>query len=111
MKNEQTTIQTKGKRELPHIFAILLVIIVLATICTWVVPAGTYVRYVDESGRTLIDPDSFQYVDSTPVGPFAMFVAIEEGLIQSANITFLILMAFSSQRTTPSRPMSSLSPS
>lgn len=87
----------KQKREMPHIFVILLIIIVLATICTWIVPAGTYDRILDEaSGREIIDPNSFHYVEQTPVGPFEMFVSIEEGLIEAANITFLIFCAFSS---------------
>lgn len=87
----------KQKREMPHIFVILLIIIVLATICTWIVPAGTYDRILDEaSGREIIDPNSFHYVEQTPVGPFDMFVSIEEGLIETANITFLIFCAFSS---------------
>ena len=87
----------KQKREMPHIFVILLIIIVLATLCTWIVPAGTYDRILDEaSGREIIDPNSFHYVEQTPVGPFDMFVSIEEGLIEAANITFLIFCAFSS---------------
>lgn len=85
------------KKELPHIFVILLVVIILATICTWIIPAGAYDRVMDEaSGKMLIDPDSFHYIEKTPVGPFGMFVGIEEGLIEAANITFLILCAFSS---------------
>lgn len=60
-------------------------------------PAGTYDRILDEaSGREIIDPNSFHYVEQTPVGPFDMFVSIEEGLIEAANITFLIFCAFSS---------------
>lgn len=96
MKREKTA---KGaqKKELPHIFVILLVVIILATICTWIVPAGAYDRVLDEAtGKMLIDPDSFHYIEKTPVGPFGMFVGIEEGLIEAANITFLILCAFSS---------------
>lgn len=97
MKAEKTAPELKEKKELPHILVILLVIIVIATACTWIVPAGKYGRYIDEAtGRTLVDPSSFQYVERSPVGPFELFVSIEEGLIQSANITFLILMAFSS---------------
>lgn len=87
----------KKKREMPHILVILLVMIVLATICTWIVPAGSYARVLDEaSGRQVIDPASFQYLARTPVGPFKMFVCLEEGLISAANITFLIFCAFSS---------------
>ena len=97
MKADKNTPKVKEKREIPHIFVILLVIIVIATICTWIVPAGAYDRVLDEAtGRMIIDPDSFHYIDKTPVGPFSMFVSLEEGLIQAANITFLIFCAFSS---------------
>ena len=86
----------KKKREIPHAMVILFAIIVLAALCTWIVPAGTYDSYFDEvSGRTLIDPSSFHYVDKTPVGPFKMFTCIQDGLIGSASITFLIFSAFS----------------
>ena len=96
MKTDKTP-KGKEKREIPHIFVILLVIIIIATICTWLVPAGAYDRVLDEAtGRMIIDPDSFHYIDKTPVDPFAMFVSLEEGLIQAANITFLIFCAFSS---------------
>ena len=89
--------ETKKKREIPHIFAILLVMIIVATICTWVIPAGTYDRVIDpNSGREVIDPESFHYLENTPVGPFKMFVCIEEGLIAAANIAFMILCCFSS---------------
>ena len=37
------------KKELPHIFVILLVVIILATICTWIIPAGAYDRVMDEA--------------------------------------------------------------
>lgn len=88
---------TKQKKEIPHILVILLVMILIAAVCTWIVPAGSYERVLDEaSGRQVIDPDSFQYMAKTPVGLFKMFVCIEEGLITASNITFLILCAFSS---------------
>lgn len=96
MKKDNTP-KLKQKREMPHIFVILLVIIVLATICTWLVPAGAYDRVLDEAtGKEIIDPASFHYIEKTPVGPFEMFVSLEEGLIEAANITFLIFCAFSS---------------
>ena len=76
MKTDKTP-KGKEKREIPHIFVILLVIIVIATICTWLVPAGAYDRVLDEAtGRMIIDPDSFHYIDKTPVGPFAMLASL-----------------------------------
>ncbi len=83
-------------RELPHIFVILFCVIVVAAAATYVFPAGQYTRIMDEKlGRMVIDPNSFRYVQKTPVNPFALFVAIELGLIEAANITFLIFAAFS----------------
>ena len=74
----------------------LLIAILVAAICTYIVPAGQYTRVIDEaSGREVVDPNSFQYVEQTPVGLFGMFLAIEEGLISAADITFMILAAFS----------------
>lgn len=93
-KNDVTT---EKKKEIPHILVILLAIIILTTLATWIVPAGSYERVLDEaSGRMIIDPNSFQYLENTPVNFFNMFVSIEKGLIEAANITFLIFCAFSS---------------
>ncbi len=92
-------LQTKVKeqKEFPHILVILLVVLAISAICTWIVPAGAYERVMDEaSGKMIIDPGSFHYLEKTPVGLFQMFVCLEEGLIQAANITFLIFCAFSS---------------
>ncbi|MFA9422770.1 MAG: YfcC family protein [Sedimentibacter sp.] len=84
------------KKEFPHVFVILLAIIFIVTILTYIVPAGTYVRVLNEAtNRMVIDPASFTYIARTPVNLFEMFVSIVEGLIQASNITFLIFSAFS----------------
>ena len=88
--------QKKMVKEIPHIFVILFFVIVVAAVATYIIPAGQYDRVFDEKiGRTVIDPTTFKYIPNTPVGPFAMFVAIELGLIEAANITFMIFAAFS----------------
>lgn len=88
--------EKKKSKSFPHILVILLIAIIVATIATYIIPAGQYERVLDEaSGKMIIDPTTFTYVDSTPVNPFEMFVSIEEGLIEAANITFLIFCAFS----------------
>jgi len=83
------------KREFPHVFVLLLLIIVVVTILTYIIPAGQYDRVLDPStGRQLIDPNSFKYIDKTPVGLFGMLLSIVEGLIQASNISILIFCAF-----------------
>ncbi|MGI5872846.1 MAG: YfcC family protein [Bacillota bacterium] len=84
------------KREFPHVFVVLLTIIIISGILTYLIPAGVYERVLDEaSGRTVIDPNSFKFIEQTPVNPFYMFVSLIEGLIQASNITMLIFAAFS----------------
>ena len=47
------------------------------TALTWIVPGGSFDRVLDEeTGQTTVVPDSFQYTEKTPVGPFDMFVAL-----------------------------------
>lgn len=89
--------QKKKERAFPHLFVILISVIIMATVLTYVIPAGNYERMVDEAtGQTIIDPASFEYVEQTPVGPFSMLLSVQEGLIQAAPITFLVFMAFAS---------------
>ena len=99
MSAKRTEVKASGKKEkvFPHILVVLFVVIFVAMVATYIVPAGQYERIMDEAtGKMVIDPNSFKYIPRTPVGVFETFVSIEEGLIEAANITFLIFCAFSS---------------
>lgn len=73
----------------------LFCIIVVVTILTWIVPAGQYEYAIDETtGYEVVVGDSFQYTDQSPVNPFRLFVAIQEGFINGAQIIFLILFGY-----------------
>ncbi len=90
------SVKIPSKKEFPHVFVILLGMILIVTILTYIIPAGSYQRVMNEaSKRMVIDPKSFAYIPRTPVNLFMMFVSIIEGLIQASNITFLIFSAFS----------------
>lgn len=81
----------------PHVFVILLIIMAIAMVATWFVPAGEYTRHFDEQTRkTVIEPESFKTVDSSPVDPFQMFIAVQKGLTQAGSIVFFIFIVFSS---------------
>ena len=98
MKDNEGTHSTKEvkkekkKASMPHIFVILFIIITLASLASYIVPAGEYDRVTMEDGREVIDPDTFQLVDSTPVGVFDFMFAIPTGLIETAEIIFGVLM-------------------
>ena len=82
----------KKKFSMPHIFVILFMIIILASLASYIVPAGEYERVTMEDGREVIDPNTFELVESTPVGLFDFMFAVPTGLIETAEIIFGVLM-------------------
>ena len=42
----------------------------------------------------MVDAESFEYTDQSPISPFRLFVAIQEGFIDGAQIIFLILFGY-----------------
>ena len=88
-------LEKKKKFSLPSTPVLLFLIIVVIMILTYVIPAGTYERVLDEaSGRNVVDPSSFQYVEQSPVNPWKMFVSIPDAFVEVGNIIFLIAFGF-----------------
>ncbi|MDR0136222.1 C4-dicarboxylate ABC transporter permease [Metabacillus idriensis] len=94
MAQAETAYQPKGKEKKErkiNVFALLLGVLVIATLLTYVLPAGDYAR-VEVDGRTEIDPDTFQSAEQTPVSPFGMVKALHTGMVEAANIIFFVLI-------------------
>ena len=85
----------KKKFQFPSSVVMLFWILVIVTVLTYIVPAGQYSYVTDEAtGYTVVDGESFTNVDQSPVSPFRMFVAIQQGFINGAQIIFLILFGY-----------------
>lgn len=86
-------VKEKRKFKVPHTFVIIFSIIVVMTILTYIIPAGVYDRVEDpHTGRTIVDVESFRYVERTPVDPFEMIQAIPKGMVQAASIIFFVFI-------------------
>lgn len=78
--------QKKGFH-MPHVFIILLVIMLFVVLLSYVIPSGSYERIEDSSGITVINPDTFQYVENeTPITFMDYFEAIYTGFVNGATI-------------------------
>lgn len=86
--------EEKKKFTFPSSPLVLFIIVILVAILTYIVPAGQYQYVTDASGNSIVDPTSFQYVEQNPLNPFRVFVAIQEGFIDGAQIIFLILAGY-----------------
>lgn len=87
----------KKKFNLPHVFVILFGIIVLCTIFTWIIQAGSFDYIHDEAtGKDLAVAGTWHATEATPVGPFRMFQLVYEGMVNAADIAFLVFITYAS---------------
>lgn len=75
---------------IPHAITMLFGIIVLVSLLTYILPAGTYERVLVD-GRNRVIPNSYTTIDSTPVGVLDMFRAIPLGFKTASEIIFIVL--------------------
>ena len=86
-----TAKEEKVKGEV-NAYVIIAVLIILATLATWLVPAGQYDRVKDAAtGRQVVVAGSFHTVTQAPVGPWEMFKLIQKGFIE-ANVIILFVL-------------------
>ena len=86
--------KTTGKFKLPHIYVLLFLIIIMATIATWLLPAGEFERVTNASGKMVVVAGTFHTIEPSPVGPFAMVQAVYKGMVDAGNIIFFIMIAY-----------------
>ena len=55
--------KTKKPFKMPHTFVIIISMVLLATLLTWIIPAGEYVRVENAQGVKVIDPTQFSFID------------------------------------------------
>ncbi len=81
------------KIRFPHAYVLIFYVIVLVTLLTYILPAGSYERAVDsETGITYVIADSFQTLERNPVTPFGMFEGILGGMLDAADVIFFVLI-------------------
>lgn len=86
-------IKEKKGFKVPHTLVIIFSILLIVTVCTYIIPAGVYDRVVDErTNRTIVDVESFKYVEKTPVNLWGMMNAIPKGMIDAASIIFAVFL-------------------
>lgn len=89
---EKTKVTNKTFK-IPHTYVLIFCIVIIAALLTYIVPAGEYARVEDpNTGRTVVDPNSFTKVERNPVNPFEVLTAVPRGMIAAAQITFFIFI-------------------
>lgn len=82
--------------KMPHTYVLLTMILLMVVALTYLIPAGSYDRVLDEvSGKMVVLPETFYYVEGRRPGFFDIFLCIQRGYVDAADILFLIVFAYS----------------
>ena len=84
--------QEKKKRSRPDGYVILFFALIFAALLTYIIPAGSFERITNEEGISLVVPGSYERVVQQPAGFLDVFVAIQQGLIASSGMIFLVII-------------------
>jgi uncharacterized ion transporter superfamily protein YfcC len=88
-----TTTAPVKKMTVPHTFIIIFVMILVAVLLTWIVPAGSYQFVKSASGRKIVDPATFKYVTSSAVNPIKIPLYIVKAFSKRISLLMVIFMA------------------
>ncbi len=89
---KQPNLKKKRKWEMPDTYVILFAVLLAAVVATYFVPAGSFEReVVDEVERVI--PNTYSQVGKEPTGFMDIFLALQEGMVQSGGLIFLVLFA------------------
>ena len=82
----------KKRFQMPHTMMIIIAIMLLVVIASWIIPSGEYSRVEDpETGVTVVDPESFTYVEDAPITVMDFFTSLHTGISMQANVFITLL--------------------
>lgn len=74
-----------------NVFVLIFCLIILSAILTYFIPAGEFQRE-EINGRSVIQSETFQYMEGNPIGFLDIFSSIHSGMVQGSNIIFFVLI-------------------
>lgn len=91
--NEAKEKPTKKLKGDVNAYVIIAVLVALATLSTWLVPAGSFDRVMNAAtGREVVVSGSFHYVAQKPIDPWSMLQLLQKGFIDAGSIILFILI-------------------
>ena len=83
----------RKKFKMPHALVIMVIIIFIATVMTWIVPAGKYVRVENAQGVKVVAPNQFQWLERSAVGIQMIPYYIIQSLKSKSNLMYVTMFA------------------
>lgn len=84
------TLNKKKGFEMPHVFVILLMIMLLVTVMSYIIPSGTF----DRSEGNVVDPNTFQFIENeNPISFQDFWSALYQGFVNGSTIMGSLLLS------------------
>jgi len=85
--------QKKKKKRfvMPDAFIIIFVILILAAVATYILPSGSFNRE-EVDGRAIVMEGTYSESESNPSSIMDIFNAIHQGMVESADLIFMVLI-------------------
>ena len=86
--------KNRKKFKMPGAVVVLVILLVIMSLLTYVIPAGEYDRVEVSEGREMVDPNSFHNIESSPTTLLQFLTSIPRGFVESAAvIAFTLIIA------------------
>ena len=81
------------KSRVPHTYVIICGFVILMAILTYVIPAGSYSTvFNEEIGKDVIDPNSFEYFEKSPVSLLSLLTSVTLGMQGVGDVIFFVFI-------------------
>jgi uncharacterized ion transporter superfamily protein YfcC len=78
---------------MPHTLVLLFAMMVLAWGMTWVVPAGSFERVLNDAGREVVVAGTYQVIEqSSQLSPWSLLTAVPRAMADAQGIIFFVLI-------------------
>lgn len=83
----------KVRLRVPNTLVLLFAMQVLALVITWVLPAGKFDTTLNEAGRELVIPGTFEFLDESPtLSVVDLLTAVPRGMADAQGVIFFVLI-------------------
>jgi len=83
----------KVRLRVPNTLVLLFAMQVLALVITWVLPAGKFDTTLNEAGRELVIPGTFELLDESPtLSVIDLLTAVPRGMADAQGVIFFVLI-------------------
>ncbi|MEG0132901.1 MAG: Na+/H+ antiporter NhaC family protein [Clostridium sp.] len=87
--------KSKFEFKMPHTYVLLSCILIVVAVLANIIPAGEFDRVKDVvSGKMVVIPGTFKYIQGQSFGIFDLFMAVQNGFVDAADIIFFIIFAY-----------------